>query len=398
MPCPGSSALGWEGTIGTVENEFASATENQALKERIIARIRNDGPITFRDFMAMALYEPGLGYYCSGRATMGREGDYLTSPEVSRIFGAMVGRQLREMWELMGSPDRWDVVETGAGNGTLCRGVLRWARQRARGFFEAVRYVMVEPIPSLKERQCKLLDAELLEPKICWLTDMPDAVEGCLLSNELLDSMPVHRMQVEEGELREVFVGWDGKQFREELREPSTSEIERYFERLGLRPGNGCSAEVNLAAVEWMSRAGQALRSGFALTLDYGYEADELYASWRKEGTLLCFYKHNPSSDPYARIGRQDMTSHVDFTGLRHAGEAVGLKTLGLVSQSEFLTNLGIGEALPTHGGEVSLEERLARRRAVSELVDPAGLGRIKVLVQAKGTEAADLRGLGTND
>ncbi len=376
-----------------MKDEFAPATE--ALKQRIIARIGDEGPITFREFMAITLYEPSLGYYCSGRQTMGREGDYLTSPEVSPIFGAMVGRQVREMWELTGSPTGWDIVEVGAGNGTLCRDVLRWARQRAPELFEACRYVVVEPIPALASRQHDLIARESLEPKVCWSGEIPDAIEGCVLSNELLDSMAVHGVQIEVGELREVFVGWDGKRFREELRDLSTTEIERYFGRLGLIPGESCRAEVNLAAIDWMSRSAAALRRGFLLTFDYGYEAEELYAPWRKQGTLLCFYKHNPSDDPYIRIGRQDMTSHVDFTSVRHAGEEAGLKTLALVSQSEFLTNFGTGEALPPHGSELSLEERLARRRAVSELVDPAGLGRIKVLVQAKGIENAVLRGFG---
>jgi len=378
-----------------VENEFDAATENQALKERIVARIRDQGPSTFRDFMAMALYEPGLGYYWTERETMGQEGDYLTSPEVSPIFGTMVGRQLREVWQVMGSPSRWDIAEVGAGNGTLCRDILRWAARRAPEFFEATKYTIVEPIPSLHARQRRLLEPESLDAKVSWLTEMPEVTEGCVLSNELLDSMPVHRVRLEDGDLREIFVAWDGKQFCEEVRDPSTPEIAGYLERLRLLPDDGCTAEVNLAAVEWMARTGAALHRGFVLTFDYGYEADELYAPWRKEGTLLCFYKHNPSNDPYARIGRQDMTSHVDFTSLRKSGERAGLETLGLISQAELLANLGIGEALPAHRDELNLEGRLARRRAVSELVDPAGLGRIKVLVQVKGVKEVSLRGLG---
>ena len=131
------------------------------------------------------------------------------------------------------------------------------------------------------------------------------------------------------------------------------------------------------------------------LTLDYGYEAEELYAPWRAGGTLLCFDRHNLSADPYARLGRQDITSHVDFTTLRRAGEEAGLQTLGLVSQSEFLTNLGIAEALaPPTEGYVNLEEYYARRRTVSELLDPAALGRIRVLLQAKAVKAPHLTGL----
>lgn len=380
-----------------MRTEFESATENLALKEAIVARIQADGGISFHDFMAMALYEPGLGYYCAARETMGRDGDYLTSPEVSPLFGAMVGRQLREMWENLGAPSRFDIVEAGAGNGTLCRDILSWAKRAAPEMLEATQYTIVEPIPPLEARQRERIASEGRDRQVGWAAKMPEDVEGCIVSNELLDSMPVHRVVMTEGELREFYVDWDGRRFVEETREPST-DVQHYFEQLGLLPGDGCRAEVNLEAARWMRNAAGALAKGFVLTFDYGYEARELYARWRTDGTLLCFYRHNPSGDPYARIGRQDMTSHVDFTTLRRAGEDAGLTTVGLLSQAEFLTNTGIAEALPPADDEIDLEERLARRRAVSELRDPAGLGRIKVLVQAKGVEDVRLRGFAADD
>jgi SAM-dependent MidA family methyltransferase len=129
-------------------------------------------------------------------------------------------------------------------------------------------------------------------------------------------------------------------------------------------------------------------------TIDYGYEAPELDASWRQDGTLLCFYCQNPSADPYARIGRQDMTAHVDFTSIRRAGEAADLATLGLVTQSQFLAALGLAEALQPAPEAAGLEEYAARRRAVTELLDPAGLGRLRVLIQAKGVRDVRLTGL----
>lgn len=370
-------------------SEFESTWENEGLKEAIIARIQKHGGISFRDFMAMALYEPRLGYYCSGRETMGRQGDYLTSPEVSPLFGVMIGRQTREMWQIMGRPSRFDVIEVGAGNGSLCRDLLGWANRTAPDLFDAIRCVIVEPIPALELRQRNVIERESPDAKVCWLGEMPDGIYGCILSNELLDSMPVHRVTVREGTLRELFVTSDGNRFLEELREPSTPEIERYFERLGLLPAEGCRAEVNLEALHWMQEAAKALDRGVVLTFDYGYEAAELYAPWRRDGTLLCFYRHNPSNNTYVRIGRQDMTSHVDFTSIKRAGEEAGMETAGFISQADFLMNMRVGEALPPGGGELVLEERLARRRAVSELVDPAGLGRIKVLAQAKGVEDA---------
>ena len=375
-----------------MQTEFESATENAALKAAIISRIQNDGGISFRDFMQMALYEPGLGYYCTARETVGRSGDYLTSPEVSPLFGAMVGRQLREMWDALDAPSRFDIVEVGAGNATLCRDVLSWAKRAAPEMLDAVRYVIVEPIPALQAKQQAGVEPAGLRSRVQWLTEMPMEIEGCILTNELLDSMPVHRVAMTEGALREIYVTSNGTRFVEELRDPA-AEVRRYLDDVQLLPGDGCRAEVNLEAPNWIRKAGGALRRGFVLTYDYGYEARELYAPWRTDGTLLCFYRHNPSGDPYARIGRQDMTSHVDFTTLRRAGEEAGLTTAGLTSQVEFLAHLGIAEALPPPEGEIDLEERLARRRAVSELLDPAGLGRIKVLVQAKGVEDVHLRG-----
>ncbi len=383
------------GVTITPVNEFDSPTENEALKEVIIARIEREGRISFRDFMEMALYAPHIGYYTSRREKIGRSGDYVTSPEVSPIFGVMVGRQLREMWEALRQPASFQVVEAGAGTAALCRDIVRWARRAAPAFHDALRYTIVEVSDALAERQRETIDSEGLADKVQWRDELPGEIEGCILSNELLDAMPVHRVAVEGGGLREVYVTWDGGCFREELGPPSTPELAAHFERLGLLPGDGCQAEVNLAALDWMRGAAAALRRGFLLTFDYGYEAADLYAPWRRHGTFLCFHRHNPSDDPYARIGRQDMTSHVDFTSIRRPGEEAGLRTLGLVPQSEFLMNLGLPDALPAIGeGETNLEEYYIRRRAVVELVDPAGLGRIKVLVQVRDAGEVELTGL----
>ncbi len=376
-------------------SEFESAGENVALKEAIIARIEREGGITFRDFMEMALYTPLLGYYTSRREKMGRSGDYVTSPEVSPLFGAISGRQLREMWDVLGTPAEFQVVEAGAGTGALCRDVLRWARRADAAFADALRYVIVEANEAPAGRQRETIEAEGLSERVTWREALPETVEGCILSNELLDAMPVHRVAAVNGALREIHVTWNGNAFAEELREPSTPDLTAYFDRLGVQPGEGCRAEVNLAAPDWVRTAAAALGRGFLMTFDYGYEAKELYAPWRTDGTLLCFHRHNASADPYARIGRQDITSHVDFTSVRGAGEDAGLQTLGIVSQSEFLMNLGLPDALPAMGeGDTNMEEYYVRRRSVVELVDPAGLGRIKVMVQARGLEGAPLTGL----
>jgi SAM-dependent MidA family methyltransferase len=372
-------------------SEFESVTENATLKSAIIARIETEGVISFRDFMQMGLYEPGLGYYSGARDPIGRDADYVTSPELSPLFGAMLGRQLREMWELAGSPFAFDMVEVGAGSGVLARDILAWASRTAHDFAEAVSYTIVEPhVPAMSRQRERLGE---LADRITWLSELPTGVTGIILSNELLDALPIHRVAVENGRLREIYVSHDGTRFTEELRHPAQDVI-AYFDRLGLLPGEGCRAEVNLDAIDRVRDAAASLDIGFLITIDYGYEARDLYAPWRTDGTLLAFYRQNPSTDPYARIGRQDLTAHVDFTSIRRAGEESGLTTLGLVTQSEFLANLGITEALASPPDSTNLEEYAARRRAVTELLDPGGLGRIRVLVQAKGVGVPKLTGL----
>jgi SAM-dependent MidA family methyltransferase len=378
-------------------DEFESTTENALLVAEIRDRLEREGRITFRDFMEMALYHPQHGYYRSPREKVGRAGDYLTSPEVHPLFGHMVGRQLAEMWEAMGSPARFDVLEMGAGNGLLARDILRWAQRLNPPFIDALTYRIAETSPALVERQRYTLETTgPSHGRTTWeQCPSPGRISGCVLSNELVDSFPVHRVAVEGGELREVYVVRREAGFKEELGPPSTPELAAYFQRLGFLPGEGCRAEVNLAALDWMRQVATALERGFVLTFDYGHEAAELYAPWRREGTLLCFYRHNPSSDPYARIGRQDMTAHVDFTSLVAEGKRHGLEPLGLTTQTRFLAALGIGDALArTPGAELPLEEYYSRRRAVTELLDSAGLGRIRVLVQAKGVSGCRLRGL----
>ena len=378
-------------------DEFDASTENPLLKEAIRQRIQEAGRITFHEFMQMALYHPRHGYYASEREPMGRHGDYLTSPQVHPIFGYLVAKQLWQMWEVMGRPHPFEVVEMGPGTGLLARDILRWAQSREPDFFGTLRYYLVEPNEALAARQRTTL-AELSLParQASWEEPEADSVTGCFLSNELVDSFAVHRLAVEGGELREVYVTWAEGSFREETGPPSTPALAAYFDRLGLQPGEGCRAEVNLQAVEWMADMGRTLRQGFALTFDYGYPAPELYAPWRRDGTLLCFYRHNPSTDPYARLGRQDITAHVDFTTLMRAGEEHGLEPLGLTTQARFLAALGIGAGLETVARESpqALEEYYARRRAVSELIDPAGLGRIRVLIQARGLGPCELWGL----
>jgi len=371
-----------------VEDEFESTTDNPALVDVLRRRIEAEGAITFHDYMENVLYHPQHGYYAS-REPMGREGDYLTSSEVHPIFGSLVAKQIAQFWELLGSPATFDLVEQGAGSGVLARNVLRWANRRAPEFAAAIRYRIVEVSPALRRRQ----QGTLAEYDVDWLDALPQ-IEGCLLSNELLDSFPVHRVIHYDRQLYEVYVSIENGKF-EEITGPASQSIAEYFANLGFWPGEGCVAEVNFQAIDWMREAAQSLRRGFVLTFDYGYEAAEMYAPWRHDGTLMCFYRHNPSTNPFARIGKQDMTAHVDFTTLMREGEANGLNTAGFTTQARFLSALGIGAGVDSVAKESpdALEEYYARRRAVQDLIDPAGLGRIRVLAQSRGIGDVALAG-----
>jgi SAM-dependent MidA family methyltransferase len=376
-----------------LRDDFASITESAPLVAELRARIDRDGPMTFRDFMDAALYHPRHGYYRTRASVIGRGGDFVTSPQVHPIFGALVGRQVAELWEAMDRPPRFDFVEQGAGQGALARDILRWAATAAPEFAAAARYTIVEPAALLRRAQAATLDELDSPPAVEWLDELPAAIDGCVLTNELLDAFPVHRVVCTGGELREVYVSHDGARFVDSPGAPSTDALRAYFDGIGVLPGEGCLAEVNLEAPRWIAHVASSLRRGFVLTFDYGYEAADLYAPWRRDGTLLCCYRQSASSDPYQRIGKQDITASVDFTTLRSAGERAGLATVAMTDQAQFLARLGITGSLSAVSAEAQLDEYFARRNVVLELLDPAGLGRIKVLLQSKGVPARAFTG-----
>jgi SAM-dependent MidA family methyltransferase len=376
----------------------------------------HSSPITFAQFMEAALYGPG-GYYAERPALGGPGRDYFTAPELHPAFGALLGRQVAEVWVALGRPSRFDLVEHGPGSGALCRDLLTWAEHEAPGFAAAIRYLLVERSAPLRAAQRATLEgAGLLDARVSWedsnLPPLPEGrgvhpppfreggrggrlesggraatFAGVILANELLDAFPVHLVTVREGRLLERYVAPD----RDDERltfvegEPSTPALARYFADLGLLPGEGCEAEVNLAAVAWAERAAADLARGALLILDYGYPADRLYAPQRRHGTLLCYRGHTLGSDPLVRVGEQDITTHVDFTSVARAGERMGLATLGPVDQATFLTNLGLrGYLRLLERAGLTAREHDANRRALLELVNRDGLGAVRVLIQTR--------------
>ncbi len=379
----------------------ASGSENRRLKRAIIHRIRQRGMITFRDFMDLCLYHPSYGYYCSAGAKVGKGGDYYTSPCVHPIFGWLIAKQIHQMWRLMGAGPGFRILEFGSGRGYLCHDILSYLRREASDFFGNLSYYMVETNSFFRSEGEKLLRGKGFSEKVRWVTPREITaedfrVQGCILSNELIDSFPVHRVTLRNGRLREIYVTQGNDEFQEEVGPLSSIRLEDYFGKLGIVLEEGQRAEVNLMALDWMELIGRILTKGFIVTIDYGYESDVLYSSFRMNGTLLCYYRHTWNDNPYERIGLQDITAHVDFTSLTRKGEEVGLRRVGLTNQYHFLMGLGFMEEAQRimNGGRDSLGEIKERLSMKALIIPDGGMGDVfKVLIQSKGVDNPQLDG-----
>jgi len=370
---------------------------DRLLRDIILDRIRDRGRITFAEFMTACLYEPGLGYYTSPGRKVGAEGDFYTSSNVHEVFGRLIAREIRCMWHSMGEPDRFEIIEVGAGNGRLAADVMDTLVEIDRRFYDAVTFRLIEAEPTLKELQREMLAAHLA--KVVWsepadLAQGRIAFSGCLYSNELIDSFPVNLVEMTSAGLREVYVTATGDELGESLEKPSTPELEEYLRRLGITLFEGQRAEINLAARSWLKAVARAVTRGFVMTIDYGYHAAELYAPFRKNGTLLCYYRHTIEGNPYIRLGLQDITSHVDFTTLINDGEESGLRKVWFGEQYRFLMGAGmLEELMALEARAMSDEQRLKHRLALKKLMLPdGGMGdTFQVLIQSKGIDNPQL-------
>lgn len=361
------------------------------LVETITEEIKLCGPITFARFMELALYHPAYGYYTSPDVKIGTAGDFYTAPTVSPLFGAMVARQLEEMWQLAGRPDYWALVEFGPGTGKLARDIMNALLREYPEFCQAVTYHLVEISPGLREQQKRTLAEHEARAKFRWADDLsginPAGIEGCVLANELVDAFPVHLVRKSEGQLVELFVELDGDGgFRFAAGTPSTDALARYFEMQNVTPEEGQRAEVNLKAGQWLSNVAEHLRRGFILVIDYGAVAADLYGHHRSNGTLRCFHRHRLVDDPLINVGSQDITAHVNYTALAIQGKKAGLHLLGPVSQPRFLLNLGILDAVQDYNNFTFDPEMHKKTMAIKQLVLPGGMGDIfKIMVFNKG-------------
>src|SRR5947207_5140252 len=371
--------------------------------------------------MELALYHPDFGYYARSDRRSGRAGDFFTSVDAGPLFGELLARQLEEMAALLiadcgvriaecdaESPtasfriaNSFDLVEAGAADGRLSADILRAARADAPAFYQSIRLHLVERSPAARAAQPATLGDEA-DRLIASSPELPESFEGALITNELIDALPVHQVLMAEDGLREVYVAAGPERLTLVEGPPSTPALAEYLSRIGVDLRRGWRVEINLCACEWVRQAARRLRRGFIILIDYGHEARELYSGSHSSGTLTTFHRHQsagPESAAPAWLqlpGEQDMTAHVDFTSLRAAAEGEGLQTLGFLDQTYFLLGLlprefGNQESIPNAR---SIRNAQSAIRNLKTLILPGGLGSThKVMIFGKGVGTPRLRG-----
>ena len=343
--------------------------------EAIHNLILERGRITFAEFMEAALYHPDGGYYTSPENRVGR--DFYTAPSAHPAFGALIAVQLQQLWTAMGAPSPFHVIEVGAGTGVMARDILAYSAELSEDFNRSLEYLAVDYQPPADPA-----GVQWVEPNGLPLKD----IEGCILSNELLDAFPVHRFEVRGGRVLEVYVTVAAGELVETLDDPSTPGIEQRLAGLGSDLPEGFRGEVNLGIDGWIDEVGRVLKRGLVLTVDYGHLSADLYAPSRSHGTLRCYYGHTLTGDPYRHVGEQDITAHVDYSALMASGEERGLNTIGYTTQRSFLHNLGFQQMLDSLY-RMGLDQRRmdANRMAMLDLVKPGEMGDFRALAQGKG-------------
>jgi SAM-dependent MidA family methyltransferase len=341
--------------------------------------IQRSGPVRFDWFMEQALYHPQFGYYSSGQAQIGRKGDYFTNVSVGPLFGRMLAAQFVEMWETMGRPDEFTVVEQGAHHGQFAHDVLTAMRE----FPATLRYCVIEPFAILRARQEETL-AEFRD-KVTWAKSVIDLepFAGVHFSNELIDSMPVRLIAREAGgEWQERFVAESGEKLVFVTRPIADPKLRFVLEKIP-RIENAYETEINLTVLDWIESVARKLTRGFVLAVDYGYPRAQFYAAERTAGTLQSYVRHRTVPSPLASVGHVDITAHVEWTSVAERAEDFGLKLIGLTDQHHFLTGL-LGRHPPDE----------SERRALQTLLHPELLGtRFQYLALGKNVPVEALAG-----
>lgn len=376
--------------------------ETPTTLQQIIARhINAHGPVTFAWFMETALYHPEFGYYRQPERKPGRGGDFITSPELHPFFGNTLARQVAEAWDALNKPQKLIVREHGASSGGLAYDIMVALSEKAPDVLKSLDYRLVDVNTHRLEEAITAMEEVGFANHIS--AENPESLTpepGLVLANEVADALPVHRFVMREGSIREVLAGLNAEgEFIDVEADPETdllSTLRAHFEQHSISLPDGARFEFSPAVAKWGRGIAQSLTQGLAVVIDYGYEASRLYKGHLLDGTVRGYWQHTATDNPYLRVGEQDLTAHVDFSWLQHAAESEGMTTLGLTSQSEYLTRLGLGDWLMDlqQQPDVQYDEYYLAQNATMRLIDPAGLGRFRVMGFAKGL-SSDFQSLG---
>lgn len=364
------------------------------LRQKIVREIQEGGPIRFSRYMEMCLYDPEFGYYSRNAEKFGRAGDFYTSSDVHAVFGRLLARQFEEMWRMLGSPAEIEVLELGPGRGLFAQDVLDWSEKKFPGFFQAVRYSLLESSSVLRQHQQKTLERHIALGKAVvveagefdrWRSRSAE-IPVIVFANEFFDALPVEIVS-DRGALR---VAARGEVFVEEWAEAAAAEFE-FLDRYGVHPEVADRVEACLIAQQWMARIAKSIKRGFLIAIDYGYTREEQRAG-RHLGTVMAYRQHSASANPFEAPGDQDITTHVNFTALAAAAEAEGMATYKLRTQSQFLLGIGENNQFADAFEECSLPQEKAKvALQLKHLVTPAGVGEtFHVMVASKGVEVSE--------
>ncbi|MGD8910124.1 MAG: SAM-dependent methyltransferase [Chromatiales bacterium] len=380
-----------------IPDRAAQAVSDKLLKQIRRAIDQSSHGIPFDHFMDMALYAPGLGYYVAGSRKFGEAGDFITAPEVSPLFARCMARQAAPVLELLGR--QGDVLEFGAGTGLLAADML----VELERFDRLPRhYAILEISPELQARQRETLQqrAPHLLDRVVWIRSMPDAFDGFVIANELLDAMPVSRFRIAETGVEESFVVYTDSGLEERFLEVETPRLAAAVDQLRCAVGGlptGYVSEVNLRQASWLGALANSLRRGAVILIDYGYCVREYYYPQRARGTLMCHYRHRAHDDPFRWVGLQDITSHVDFSAAARIAFESGFQLGGYTTQAHFLLANGL-DTLLANSDPTDVAQHMALMQGVKRLTLPSEMGeRFKVLGLLKGIKM-NLQGFSLRD
>lgn len=369
--------------------------EPTELERRLIERIEREGRITFRDFHQSALYDSRLGYYNTERLKIGPSGDFYTSSNVHKAFGAVLARSFVTLWNNLCSQSYADltpqsaftVVEIGAGTGQLAFDIMTSLRETEGFAFGSLSYVIIEASPAMRRLQREKLSE--FNERVEWKTIEEiggKSINGIVFSNELIDAMPVHRVRLYQGRLQECYVALNEiGRLSFEWSQPSSSKFVQYIERMAVKLREGWTIEINLDAIDWLQSLSRVIEKGYLVTIDYGDVAGHLYAHDRREGTLRSFSHHRLVDSLLDQVGEQDITASVNFTALIEYGRDTGFEMASYERQSSFLFANGLLEIIAAMEYEDGSVEDMKERLALKNLFAPGGVSdNFRVLIQRK--------------